>query len=75
MSWYNNLGYEHSFRNQNIIDNFDLDDVKFEEQFKGNINIENTEWNIGLIVGGSGTGKTTIAKEIFLLCFFVFKCD
>ena len=61
------INYEHSFRNQNIIDNFDLDDVKFEEQFKGNINIENTEWNIGLIVGGSGTGKTTIAKEIFNL--------
>ena len=61
------INYEHSFRNQNIIDNFDLDDVKFEEQFKGNINIENTDWNIGLIVGGSGTGKTTIAKEIFNL--------
>ena len=23
------------------------------------------DWNIGLIVGGSGTGKTTIAKELF----------
>lgn len=23
------------------------------------------DWNVGLIVGGSGTGKSTIAKEIF----------
>jgi len=56
------INYEHSFRNQNIIDNFDLDDVKFEEEFKGNTNIENKDWNIGLIIGGSGTGKTTITE-------------
>ena len=24
-----------------------------------------TEWHIGAIVGGSGTGKSTIAKELF----------
>ena len=61
------ISYEESFRNKNIIDNYDLSEVKFEEEFKGNIPIENKDWQIGLIVGGSGTGKTTIAKECFNL--------
>ena len=42
-------------------------DVKFEhssEHFTGDIDLPN-DWHIGIIVGGSGTGKTTIAKEIF----------
>lgn len=42
-------------------------DVKFEhscERFRGNIEIPE-KWNIGLIVGSSGTGKSTIAKELF----------
>lgn len=59
------IEYDKSFRNKNIIDNYDLSDVKFEEHFKGSIPIENKKWQIGLIVGGSGTGKTTIAKKCF----------
>lgn len=59
------IDFEDSFRNKSIVDNYDLSNIKFEEHFKGNIDIENKKWNIGLIVGGSGTGKTTIAKEIF----------
>ena len=42
-------------------------DVKLEhscEHFAGDITIPE-KWNIGVIVGGSGTGKSTIAKEIF----------
>lgn len=42
-------------------------DVKFEhssERFTGDIVLPN-DWHIGIIVGGSGTGKTTIAKELF----------
>lgn len=42
-------------------------DVKLEhskEHFKGAIELPK-EWNIGLIVGASGTGKTTIAKELY----------
>ena len=27
-------------------------------------------WQVGLIVGGSGTGKTTIAKELFKDAYF-----
>ena len=54
-----------SFRVSNILSAFDLDIKKVKEHFKGNIEIEGKDWNIGLIVGGSGTGKSTIAKEVF----------
>jgi len=42
-------------------------DIKFEhsiEHFVGDIEPPQN-WHIGVIVGGSGTGKTTIAKELF----------
>lgn len=29
------------------------------------MDIENLEWNVGIIYGASGTGKSTIAKELF----------
>jgi ABC-type ATPase with predicted acetyltransferase domain len=56
---------EKSFRNESIKSQFDLkiDDVC--ENFSGKIDIDNKEWNIGLIVGSSGSGKSTIAKHIF----------
>lgn len=54
-----------SYRVQSVIGAFDLDVEKLDERFTGNIDIEGREWNIGLIVGGSGTGKTTIARELF----------
>lgn len=54
-----------SFRAQSVIGNFDLDIAHVREHFKGDIDIENKEWNVGAIVGGSGTGKSTIAKELF----------
>ena len=53
-----------SFRVASIIGKFDLQSEKITEQFKGEINL-NTDWKIGLIVGKSGTGKTTIAKQLF----------
>lgn len=53
-----------SFRVASIIGKFDLQSEKITEHFKGNIDIEN-DWQIGLIVGKSGTGKTTIAKQLF----------
>lgn len=52
-----NINPELTFRVNSIIGAY--------EHFKGNIDIENKSWNVGLIVGGSGTGKSTIAKEIF----------
>lgn len=54
-----------TYRAQCVIGAFDLDTEKLNEHFKGDIDIEGREWNVGLIVGGSGTGKTTIAREIF----------
>ncbi len=58
-----------SFRVNNVINNFDLDVEHINEHFVGNIDIENKEWSVGLIVGGSGTGKSTIAKELFSDCY------
>jgi ABC-type ATPase with predicted acetyltransferase domain len=54
-----------SFRVSGVLNAFDLDIEKVKEHFKGNINIEGRDWNVGLIVGGSGTGKSTIANEVF----------
>jgi ABC-type ATPase with predicted acetyltransferase domain len=54
-----------SFRAQSVIGSFTLQDVKMEKQFAGSIPIESENWQIGVIVGRSGTGKTSIAKKIF----------
>lgn len=53
-----------SFRVQKIKADFDVTEKSAEEHFSGKIDIPN-DWNIGVIVGGSGTGKSTIAKEVF----------
>lgn len=57
--------FKESFRNKSIIGKFDLNSENYKEHFQGKIDLENKEWNIGLIVGNSGTGKTTIAKQLF----------
>ena len=54
-----------TYRVSSVLNMFDLDISKIKEHFEGNIDIEGKDWNIGLIVGGSGTGKSTIAKEVF----------
>jgi len=54
-----------SFRVSSVLNAFDLDIEKVKEHFIGNIDIEGKDWNVGLIVGGSGTGKSTIANEVF----------
>lgn len=53
-----------TFRVASIMGTFDLETENIIEHFKGNIALPN-EWSVGLIVGNSGTGKTTIAKELF----------
>lgn len=53
-----------SFRVSKIQADYDVKIEHAQEHFKGNIEIPE-KWNIGVIVGGSGTGKTTIAKELF----------
>lgn len=55
-----------SFRVDNVKQKFELKiDNEVKEQFNGNIDIDNIDWNIGVICGASGTGKTTIAKHLF----------
>ena len=44
---------------------FDLQPENFEERFIGKIPIEKENWQIGVICGNSGTGKTIISKELF----------
>lgn len=53
-----------SFRVSSIIGMFDLQNEHIKEHFVGNIDLPK-EWNVGIIYGASGTGKTTIAKELF----------
>ncbi len=56
---------QQTYRVSSVLSAFDLDISKVKEHFKGSIDIEGKDWNIGLIVGSSGTGKTTIAKQVF----------
>jgi len=53
-----------TFRVANVMGKFDLQSNQIQERFTGMIEPP-ADWQIGLIVGKSGTGKTTIAKQIF----------
>jgi len=53
-----------TFRVASVIGKFDLQSENIVEHFKGDIELPK-EWQVGLIVGKSGTGKTTIAKQLF----------
>lgn len=54
-----------TFRNNKIKSIFDYDKQKVVKEYDVNIPIEDKTYNIGLIIGSSGSGKTTIAKEVF----------
>jgi len=51
-----------SFRVKSVMNRFDLIKDHSKETFKGEIKLD-CDWQIGLIYGHSGTGKTTIAKH------------
>lgn len=53
-----------TFRVAQVMSDFDVKLEHSNEQFIGNIDLPEN-WNIGLICGGSGTGKTTIVNELF----------
>ena len=53
-----------SFRVSCVRNEFDYQPEIVQENITGVLDIPD-EWNIGCIVGGSGTGKTTILNEIF----------
>ena len=59
---------EKTFRVAKIMADFDVSLEHSTEHFVGAITLPE-KWNIGVIVGASGTGKTTIAKELFSDCF------
>ena len=42
-----------------------MSDVKLEKRFVGSLPLEDFEWQVGVIVGRSGSGKTSIAKQLF----------
>lgn len=55
---------EKTYRVARIYGDYDVKAEHANEHFVGEINIPD-DWHIGVIVGGSGTGKTTIAKSMF----------
>lgn len=59
---------DQTFRVAKIMADYDVKIEHSTENFRGTIDLPE-KWNIGLIVGASGTGKTTIAKELFGDCF------
>ena len=60
-----------TYRVSSVVSAFDLDLQHVKEHFTGNIDLNGKQWNVGLIVGGSGTGKSTIAKEVFPQAYIV----
>lgn len=68
-----------SFKINKVKGMFDCEINEVKKEFNVSIPIENMKWNIGLIVGASGTGKTTIAKHLFsdfnLFSGFEWKAD
>lgn len=57
-----------SFRIQKIKADFDVKNEHANERFIGDLQLPE-KWQIGVIVGASGTGKSTIAKELFSDCY------
>ena len=55
---------DETFRVQKIRSAFDYQNKESEEHFKGAIELPE-KWQIGAIVGASGTGKTSIANKLF----------
>ena len=53
-----------TYRVARIMGDFDVQTDHAQEHFQGEINMPEN-WQIDVIVGGSGTGKTTIARELF----------
>ena len=54
-----------SDRVKEIMTDFDIKTEHSNELFEGELDIDDKDWQIGIIVGGSGTGKSTIARDIF----------
>lgn len=55
---------ENTFRVSKIQADFDVKTEHTQEHFVGDIDLPE-QWNIGVVVGGSGTGKSTIAQTLW----------
>lgn len=53
-----------SFRSKSLQGQYDLENKESIQHFKGDHELP-SKWSIGLIVGNSGSGKTSIAKKVF----------
>lgn len=63
------VNYKPTFRTEKVAGMFDVAvSDKLRMQWDIDLPIEDKPWQIGLIVGASGTGKTTIAKQAFGDC-------
>lgn len=58
------IDVKETYRVARVLSDFDMDKSKGDVHFHGNIEIPEN-WNVGLIYGASGTGKTTLVKELF----------
>jgi len=60
------VDYKPTFRTEKVVGMFDVPvEEKLTKSWQVDLPIENIDWSVGLIVGASGTGKTTIAKRAF----------
>lgn len=59
---------QNTYRVARIMGDFDVKLEHANERFSGNFDLPD-KWNIGVIVGASGTGKSTIARELFADCY------
>lgn len=58
--------YKPTFRTEKVAGMFDVPvEKKLTKHWHVDMPIENFDWKVGLIVGASGAGKTTIAKRAF----------
>jgi hypothetical protein len=54
-----------TFRAQSVVGSYTLLDVKLEKRLRGCLLLEGWDWQVGVIVGSSGSGKPSIAKKLF----------
>lgn len=60
------VNYSPTFRTEKVAGMFDVSpEKKLKKEWDINLPIEDFEWEIGLIIGASGSGKTSIAKAVF----------
>lgn len=56
--------FKETFRTKTLCGQYDLNNKNIEQKFFGDFKLPK-DWRIGLIVGNSGSGKTSIARNVF----------